>query len=444
MIKAARRVVEKLQEHGHKTYFAGGWVRDYLLRRKNSDIDIATSARPEEVSALFPRSRAIGAHFGVMQVRSFRRSFEVATFRTDCPYIDGRHPTSVVYSNDRSDALRRDFTINGLFYDPLRDEIFDYVNGRRDLDHRVIRTIGDPRHRFGEDKLRLLRAVRFACTLGFRIDTETWEAMIRLAPGILQVSWERIRDEVVKILMGPDPGSGLRLLHESRLLVHILPEVEAMVGVEQPPEYHPEGDVFVHTAMAMGFLRQPGAVLAVGTLLHDVGKPATFERAASIRFHGHVEVGMTLADAICRRLRMSNDEREGVVELIRHHMRFMHVREMKRSTLARFLRLPHFADHLEMHRADCKASHGNLDSYTFCRRNWRQLQAEPARLPPLITGDDLIAMGYAPGPAFKTMIRSVEDLQLEGTIQSAEEAREHLIKAFPLPPGSRDKKGDSH
>ncbi len=434
MIRAARRIVEKLRKHGHEAFFAGGWVRDRLLKRRHNDVDIATSAPPEEVSRIFPGSVPIGARFGVMQVRAYGRSYEVATFRSDSFYLDGRHPSSVSYSDPRSDALRRDFTINGLFYDPISDRVIDFVRGRSDLISRVIRTIGEPVIRFGEDKLRLLRAIRFACALNFSIDPATWNAILEMAPGVLQVSWERIRDEVLKILTGPDPERGLNLLQESGLLRQILPEVEAMRGVEQPPEYHPEGDVFVHTKLVLRYLRKPSPVLALGALLHDVGKPGTFQQKERIRFDGHVEAGTSLAEGICRRLRMSKDDTERVVELVRHHLRFMHVKEMRRSTLVRFLRTPHFEDHLELHRADCLGSHRDLEYYRFCREEWLRLRSEPAQVPRLINGDQLISMGYTPGPSFLGMLRAVEDLQIEGKLKSTEEAREYLLKTFPLPP----------
>ncbi len=430
MQKAARRIVEKLRLHGHEAYFAGGWVRDFLLGRKPQDIDIATSALPEEVIGLFPRAILIGAAFGVAQVRTYGRSFDVATFRSEGPYADGRHPSTVSFTVARQDAERRDFTINGLFYDPIGGTVIDYVGGEADLGKGIVRTIGEPHARFREDKLRMLRAVRFSCNLGFTIAAETRDAVLELAPGILQVSWERIRDELVKILTGPAPGRGLELLHETGLLVHILPEVEAMRGVAQPEEFHPEGDVFVHTCKALDFLRRPTPVLAVAALLHDVGKPPTFSVEDRIRFHGHVDAGERIAASICRRLRMSNEETGRVVELVHHHLRFMSIGEMRQSTLKRFIGLPHFADHLELHRADCLASHGNLDSYRFARKRHAALLKEPPPPPRLITGDDLVRLGVAPGPVFRQILRMVEDRQLESPGLTREEALDLVLGSY--------------
>ena len=433
MRRAAQRIVEKLRLHGHEAFFAGGWVRDFLMRRKPTDIDIATSARPDEVLKLFPNALTVGAQFGVVSVRMYGRSYEVATFRKEGPYLDGRHPSHVAFAGPRQDALRRDFTVNGLFYDPVAARVIDYVRGKRDLQRRLLRAIGKPGERFEEDKLRMLRAVRFACSLGFEIHSDTWEAIRASAASILQVSWERIRDEVLKILTGPAPARGLDLLHESGLLTHILPEVEAMRGVEQPPEFHPEGDVFVHTRMALGLLRRPTPVLALGTLLHDVGKPPTFAVKERIRFDGHVEVGARMAEEICRRLRVSNDETAAVVDLVENHLRFMHVHEMRQSTLKRFLRKPNFADHLELHRVDCLSSHGSLETYRFCKAKLEELRNETLSPPRLLTGDDLIDLGYAPGPLFREILDAVEDKQLEHAVSTREEAIEFVLANFPRP-----------
>jgi poly(A) polymerase len=430
--------VERLRRHGHDAFFAGGWVRDRLLGRQAQDIDIATSAHPEEVLRLFPESSAIGAKFGVVQVRLYGHSYEVATFRTEGPYFDGRHPSEVSFSGPEQDALRRDFTINGLFYDPVAERVIDYVGGETDLQRKIIRTIGNPPDRFKEDKLRMLRALRFACGLDFEIAEETWTSIRALAPEILRVSRERIRDELIKIVTGPAPGRGLDLLHESGLLALILPEVEAMRGVLQPPEFHPEGDVYTHTRLALGFLRKPSPVLAMGTLLHDVGKPPTFSVQERIRFDGHVELGAQMAESVCRRLRMSNEETQRVVELVLHHLRFMHVMEMRSSTLTRFLRMPYFDDHLELHRADCLSSHENLETYRFCLDRLRGLRAQAPPPPPLINGKDLIALGYQPGPIFKEILEAIEDLQIEKTLQTRDAALDYVLKNFPLPqPGKK-------
>ncbi len=434
MQKAARRIVEKLRQHGHEAFFAGGWVRDFLRRRPAKDVDSATSAHPDEVQSLFPHTTAIGAQFGVVQVRMYGRAYEVATFRRDGAYRDGRHPSTVDFAGPREDALRRDFTVNGMFYDPVAGKIIDFVHGRADVRRLLIKAIGSPEERFEEDKLRLMRAIRFACSLDFRIEHETWLAVRRLAPAILQVSWERIRDELIKILAGPAPDRGLDLLHECGVLAHILPEVEAMRGIAQPPEFHPEGDVFVHTKLALKQLRRPSAVLALGTLLHDVGKPPTFAEKERIRFDGHVELGAQMAEEICKRLRLSNQEIEQVSDLVLHHLRFMHVHEMRDSTLKRLLRKPNFSDHLELHRADCLGSHGDLTSYWFCRKKLDEFKNTPPIPPPLIRGQDLIDIGYQPGPIFREILSAVEDLQLEGVLETREEALNYVQSKYPLSP----------
>jgi len=430
MQKAARRIVEKLRLHGYEAFFAGGWVRDTLLRRKPQDIDIATSALPDEVAGLFPRAIPIGVSFGVVQVRMYGHAYDVATFRSEGPYLDGRHPSTVTYTGARQDAERRDFTVNGLFYDPIGARVIDFVGGSADIRKGILRTIGDPQERFHEDKLRMLRAVRFSCSLGFKIELKTQEAIRRLAPDILNVSWERIRDELVKILTGPTPDRGLDLLHETGLLVHILPEVEAMRGVLQPEEFHPEGDVFVHTRKALALLRKPSAVLALATLLHDAGKPQTFTIANRIRFDGHVEAGERIAGEVCRRLRMSNDEIARIVELVRHHLRFISIRNMRSSTLKRFLRLRNFEDHLELHRVDCLASHGNLDSYEFAKKQYEEVMKEPQPPPRLLTGHDLIGLGLSPGPVFGQILRMVEDFQLENPKLTREEALDLVRRVY--------------
>ena len=432
MERAARRIVDKLRSHGHEAFFAGGYVRDLLLRRKPQDIDIATSAVPEQVRRLFSHTNLIGARYGVVQVRLYGHPYEVTTFRTEGPYLDGRRPSSVTFSSPEQDARRRDFTVNGLFYDPTAGRIIDYVRGKPDIRNRIIRTIGRPEDRFAEDKLRMLRAVRFACNLEFTIESATWEAIRQHADEIRLVSWERIRDEILRLLTGPDPSRGLDLLFESGLLGWILPEVEAMRGVPQPPEYHPEGDVYTHTKLALGLLRRPSPELALATLLHDVGKPPTFSLEERIRFDGHVELGARMAAEICRRLRLSNDRTERVVDLVLHHLRFMHVKEMRQSTLKRFLSKQNFRDHLELHRVDCLSSHRDLEGYRFCLEKLRQLEREPPPREPIVRGDDLIALGYEPGPLFKEILRTIEDMRLEGVIATREEALVQIRKLFPL------------
>jgi poly(A) polymerase len=431
MERAARRIVDKLRHHGHEAFFAGGCVRDLLLRRKPQDIDIATSAVPEQVRQLFAHSTMIGARFGVVQVRLYGHAYEVTTFRTEGPYLDGRRPSSVSFSSPEQDARRRDFTINGLYYDPVAKRVIDYVRGKADIHSRIIRTIGRPEDRFAEDKLRMLRAVRFACSLDFDIEPATWEAIREHSGEINQVSWERIRDEILKLLTGPDPSRGLDLLHESGLLKWIMPEVEAMRGVPQPPDYHPEGDVYTHTKLALGLLRRPSPELALATLLHDVGKPPTYSVEERIRFDGHVELGAHMAADICRRLRLSNDQTAQVVDLVLHHLRFMHVKEMRGSTLKRFLSKQNFRNHLELHRVDCLSSHRDLEGYRYCLEKLRELEREPPPREPLVRGDDLIGLGYEPGPLFKQILRAVEDMRLEGTVETREQALEQIRKLFP-------------
>ncbi len=400
-------------------------MRDLLLGIAPKDFDVATDAVPEQIMQLFPRTQAVGAHFGVILVLHAEVATEVATFRHDGVYLDGRRPDSVQFSKDaKEDVARRDFTINGMLLDPATEEILDFVGGRADLAAKVVRTIGEPAQRFGEDKLRMLRAVRFAARLGFAIDPATAQAMRLLAPEISQVSNERIRDELTRMLTEGHARRALELLHETGLLTQVLPEAEKMRGVEQPPEFHPEGDVWIHTLMLLDHLSAgASATLAWGMLLHDIGKPATFTQRGGdrIRFNGHVEVGMRIAEAICARLRFSNDDTAQIIELIRHHMQFGDIRQMKQSTLKRFLRLPQFEEHLALHFADCSSCHGNLSLYDFAKAAYEQEEPEHERPKALVTGRDLIALGYKPGPQFKAMLLAAEDAQLEGRIASREQ-----------------------
>lgn len=426
------RVVSTLKTHGYQAFLAGGCVRDLLLGRKPKDYDVATDAIPDRVIALFPKSGRVGAHFGVVLVREDAAQVEVATFRSDRAYSDGRRPDSVQYETDpRQDALRRDFTINALLLDPDRNEVLDFTGGREDLRAGVVRAIGDPEIRFREDHLRLLRAIRFAARLGFRIDPATMQAIQRLRSLIHNVSAERVRDELVRILTEGGARYGFELLDRSGLLGEILPEVARMKGVEQPPEYHPEGDVWTHTLLMLERLREPTATLALGALLHDVGKPATFRIAERIRFDGHVEAGVNTAREILSRLRFPNGQIEQAEALVAHHMRFKDVPQMRESTLKRFLRLPDFDEHLELHRLDCLASHGRLDSYELVKQKLAQMPAEQLKPKPLLTGGDLIAAGYRPGPLFARMLSAVEDAQLEDRIKTSEEALELVRSLFP-------------
>jgi len=419
----ARRIIENLRRAGYSAYLVGGCVRDLLLGCEPKDYDVATSARPDDLLRLFPRADRVGAHFGVVLVREGREQVEVATFRSDMEYLDGRRPVGVHFENDPGeDARRRDFTINALLLDPVSGEVLDFVGGRRDLDARLIRAIGHPPTRFREDHLRLLRAVRFAARLAFEIESATFEAIRQGAPMIRDISAERVRDEISRILTEGAPRRGLELLDATGLLHEILPEVESMKGVEQPPEFHPEGDVWVHTLMMLDGLRQPSLALALGTLLHDVGKPGTFRVAERIRFDGHVELGVEIARRIMNRLRFSNDVCGQVEELIANHMRFKDVPKMRESTLKRFMRLPEFEEHMELHRLDCLASHGSLASYDFVREKQQEVPPEMLKPAPLITGRDLIAAGYRPGPMFGIVLNEVEDAQLEGRISTKEQA----------------------
>ncbi len=421
-LATAKGIALRLRSHGHETYLAGGCVRDLLLGRPPADYDIATSATPEQVQALFPRTIPVGTAFGVVRVAADDGEYEVATFRTEGPYLDGRHPSSVAFAAARDDALRRDFTINGLFYDPETAEVFDVVGGRDDLAARVIRTIGDPSERFAEDHLRMLRAVRQAAELGFAIAPDTVEALRRLRRGLEGVSPERIRDELVRIATGPDPARGLALLRETGLLEIVLPEVAAEVGVEQPGQFHPEGDVFDHTRLALGALRTPSVTLAMATLLHDVGKPPTFARADRIRFDRHDEVGAALARRVMERLHFSRRETDRVAALVERHMIFKDLPQMREARRRRLFADEAFPELLELHRADCAVSHGDLSTYEWVRQRLAEIAAEPDAPPRLINGDDLLAIGIPPGPRVGAILHAVEDARLEGQIHTRDEA----------------------
>ena len=429
----ARQVIAKLRGVGHQAFLVGGCVRDLLLGVKPKDFDIATDARPDRIMDLFPRSGRVGAHFGVVLVRDVFDQVEVATFRSDHDYLDGRHPEQVRFESDpREDVLRRDFTINGLMMDPDTGQVLDFVDGQGDLARGVIRAIGDPNARFREDHLRLLRAVRFAARFGFEIDSATFDAMQRAHALILNMAMERVREELVRILTEGGARRGLELLDASGMLSDLLPEVAAMKGVEQPPEYHPEGDVWQHTLLLLEQLRQPTPTLALGALLHDVGKPNTFRVAERIRFDGHVEEGVRLARSILTRLRFSREEIEQVEALIDNHMRFKDVGRMKESTLKRFLRLPEFQEHLELHRLDAMSSNRRLENYEIAKSKFGEYTAEHLQPAPLLTGADLIGMGYEPGPKFSKILSVLEDAQLEGRIRSQEEAMDLVRLTFPM------------
>jgi poly(A) polymerase len=420
--ETAAEIVRRLRQSGFEAYLAGGCVRDMLLGRAPADYDIATSAPPEEVRRLFPRTVDVGAQFGVVQVIMPDGTYEVTTYRTEGPYLDGRHPSSVSFASLREDAERRDFTVNGLYWDPESGEVLDFVGGREDLRARVIRAIGDPFSRFAEDKLRMLRAVRQAAELGFEIDPGTREAIRQLRGGLREVSPERVRDEVVRLLTGPDPSRGLLLLRDTGLLDVILPEVAAEVGVPQPPEFHPEGDVFDHTRLALAHLRSPSPTLAMATLLHDVGKPVTATYADRIRFHRHDEVGAEIARRVMERLRFSRREVDRVVRLVRQHMVFKDLPHMREARARRILADEIFPELLELYRVDCLASHGDLSTYEWAKARAEEVRKEPSPPPRLVTGHDLLAMGLRPGPRVGEVLRAVEDARLEGRVQTREEA----------------------
>jgi poly(A) polymerase len=480
----AAEIVRQLRARGHQAYFAGGCVRDLLLGREAADYDVATDATPQQVMEIFPQTFAVGAQFGVVLVplngetdhrdevpaQSFfqtssetsgsqvnesaarsKSTVEVATFRSDVGYSDGRHPDEVRFSKSpREDVERRDFTINGMMLDPATNEVLDFVGGRADLAAGIVRAIGNPERRFSEDKLRMLRAVRFAARFGYTIDPATLSAIQRLAPQIHQVSQERVRDELTKMLTEGRAKRAFQLLDESGLLAQVLPEISAMKGVEQPPQFHPEGDLFVHTLLLLEKLPagSSGSIsgslsgslsgsisktLAWGALLHDVGKPPTFHVAPDrIRFDGHVDIGVKMAAEICRRLRFSNHETDQILALVDNHMRFGQIFQMKESTLKKFLRLPEFEEHLELHRIDCLSSHGQLDAYDYAREKLHSLPPEAIRPTPLVTGRDLIEAGYEPSPRFKEILSAVEDAQLEGRLTSRNAAMEFLRREYPL------------
>jgi len=445
----AEQICRQLREAGYQAFFVGGCVRDILLKREPADYDVCTDATPEQVLRIFPRSLSVGAKFGVVIVVEESPvddsagdaappiQVEVATFRSDIGYSDGRHPDSVVLAKSpQEDVNRRDFTINALLMDPETNEILDFVGGREDLRAGIIRAIGDAEQRFREDKLRMVRAVRFAARLHYKIEPKTFHAIRKLAPEIAQVSPERLRDELTKLLTEGAARRAFELLDETKLLPQLLPEIARMKGVEQPPQFHPEGDVWIHTLLMLEKLPagcQP--TLAWGVLLHDVGKPATFAPPSGldgrIRFDRHAEVGTRMAEEICHRFRFSNDDTEQIAALVANHMKFKDVLQMKPATLKRFARMNRFGEHLDLHRLDCLSSHRMLDNYDFVRRFTEETPAEEIRPPRLLTGDDLLAIGLKPGPVFKEILNTIEEAQLNGAIHTREEA---LILAKSLIP----------
>ena len=434
----ANSVCDTLQRHGHQAFLVGGCVRDILLRRDPADYDVATNATPTEVLQLFPHGLDVGAQFGVVLIRHDSLKVEVATFRSDLGYSDGRHPDQVVYSQTpEEDVQRRDFTINGLLMRHDTGEVLDFVGGRADLAAGIIRAIGEPSRRFAEDKLRMLRAVRFAARFGYTIEPATFAAIGKHASEIHIVSAERIREELTKLLTEGAARHGFELLDELGLLVALLPEIAAMKGVPQPPQFHPEGDVWLHTLLMLeGIPAGASPTLAWGVLLHDIGKPPTFrpisETGDRIRFDDHVDVGVRMADDLCRRLRFSNVDTDQIKALVANHMKFKDVGQMRQSTLKRFVRLPQFDEHLELHRLDCQSSHGKLDAYNAVSAFLAQTPPAQVRPPRLLSGDDLKDLGYTPGPEFQKILATLEDAQLDEAIQTREQALEFVRRHYPL------------
>lgn len=432
----ANSICDTLRGSGYQALLVGGCVRDLLLGRESADYDVTTDATPEQVMALFPDSVAVGAQFGVVLIPRDELKVEVATFRSDVGYSDGRHPDSVVYAKTpQEDVQRRDFTINGLLMRHDSGDVLDYVGGQADLQARVIRAIGEPDRRFKEDKLRMMRAVRFAARFGFEIEAETFRAIRRHVAEIHQVSLERLREELTKMLTEGAARQAFELLDKTWALQQVLPEIAAMKGVEQPAQFHPEGDVWIHTLMMLeGLPAGSPATLAWGVLLHDVGKPPTFQSAAEtgdrIRFNNHVEVGVRMAEAICERLRFSNEDTEQILALVDNHMKFGAVEGMRASTLKKFVRQPRFEEHLALHRLDCLSSHRNLDSYEFVRRFMEVTPPEQVRPERLLTGDDLQEMGFQPSPLFSQILQALEDAQLEGQLRTREEAKQYVLGEY--------------
>ena len=423
---AAIDIIGKLQEKGHIAYLAGGCVRDMLRGETPKDYDIATSALPEEITSIFTKTREVGVHFGVVIVIVKNQAFDVATFRNDGSYKDGRHPEEVTFSTPQDDTARRDFTVNGIFFDPISEKYIDFVEGKSDIDKKVIRAIGEPNLRFQEDHLRLLRAIRFAARFDYEIEAETWNSIKSNASGISKISKERIRDELTKILLNENRVLGFDLLVESGLMEHIIPQILQLKGCEQPPQFHPEGDVFVHTRLMLSLLKDaPSIELVLSVLLHDIGKPATYsfdEEADRIRFNGHDKLGAEMSEQILRDLKFSNSIIEDVVQMVANHMTFKDVQKMRQSKLKRFMSRSTFNDEIELHRVDCLGSWGGLDNYDFLNKKMVEFANEPIIPQPLLTGKDLIELGWSPGPDLGQTLNSVQDMQLEGKLNSKDEA----------------------
>jgi poly(A) polymerase len=434
----AKGIVGQLKRAGFKAFLVGGCVRDIAMGIPPQEYDIATSATPQDVMKIFPSTVPVGVSFGVVLVLEGNNKFEVASFRKEEKYTDGRHPDRVVYSaNEKDDVMRRDFTINGMLYEPFEETIIDLIGGLDDIKRRTIKTIGNPDDRFKEDKLRMLRAIRFGAGLEFEIEENTFMAINSLAPLISQVSKERIRDEIIKIITQNHPGNGLRLLRESNLLKYILPEVEKMNGVPQPPEFHPEGDVFNHTCMILDRLYEVTGgdsppELAMGALLHDIGKPDTYTVTDRIRFNGHDRIGARIAKNICKDLKFSNKQVEIITALVKEHLKFKDVFKMREATVKRFLSMPNFDYHLKLHLADCLASHGLTEAYDFIVEKLKDYKEEELKPKLLLNGYDLIDMGYPRGPLYSEILESLEEAQLEGIVNNKDDAKNFILKQFPL------------
>ncbi len=426
--KGARKICSLLQKKGYIAYFAGGCVRDLIMKRKPIDYDIATNAMPEEVHRCFPHSITLWKHFGVVRVLLHEGEYEVTTFRSDGPYLDGRHPSSVVFTSPKEDAQRRDFTINALFLNPETNQIIDYVGGQEDIQQGVIRTVGDPYHRFSEDYLRLLRSARFSARFNFKIEENTLKAMKELHAGIQKVSAERIRDELVKILIEGNPYSAFKILDHTHLLSEILPEISTLKGIEQDTEYHPEGDVFTHTLLTLKQLKNPSPVLAMAVLLHDIGKKQTITFTDRIRFPKHEAIGAQIAKQVMGRLKFSRSEIEDTLWLIKNHMTLLQYNQMRESTRKRLFKNPLFPLLLELVHIDIQTSHGNISSIQQIKKDYETFLTDLPKDQPLLRGQDLIALGFSPGPLFRTILNEVENAQLEGILKTQEEAIQFVLR----------------
>ena len=426
----AVKIIEILSGAGFESYIVGGAVRDLLIEKNPKEYDICTSATPNEINKIFKNSKLVGQSFGVSIVLQDKYAFEIATFREDFDYLDGRHPDKVKYTkNVEHDVKRRDFTVNGLLFDPIANKIIDYCDGLLDLKNKIIRTIGDPFERFSEDYLRILRAIRFSNQLNFEIEKKTSIAMDELSHKVVNISIERVRDEISKILLSLSPARGIKLLDKYHILNTFIPEILEMKNIQQPPDFHPEGDVFVHTCLVLDKLSESTSENSIevvyGALFHDIGKPDTYHKTDRIRFNRHEYVGANKAEKICKRLKFSNKQTELIVSLVKEHMKFGNIKNMKKSTFKKFVSMENFNDHLKLHKADCLGSHGDLSLYDFTLQKLDQLNNEPILPKPLLNGNDLIDLGIKPGPIYKSILSKIFDDQLEGNIKSRDEA---LIK----------------